>query len=295
MAFPYPRRTLPVRDGELAYFDAGEGPCVLFVHGLVGDYTHFEHVARRLVASGRRVVGIDLPGCGTSHKLRRTHDMNGYVRDVLEVVDALLLDRVTLVGHSAGGAIVTKAAMRLRDRVDALVLLSSAGLRGYPPAARWAARALVRRALLERSLERLARPLLDLVLVRDNDFTRQFVRDALDRPVQPTLSEMARVMEDLVPDLLEPTVLEAAPQLALPMLVVWGDADRLVSPRVARELATQHRRIELRMLPECGHMPMLEMPEEVSSHVLSFLSAGSRSSRREPQLARADASALGVS
>jgi pimeloyl-ACP methyl ester carboxylesterase len=102
-------------------------------------------------------------------------------------------------------------------------------------------------------------------------------------------------MEDLVPALLEPTVLDAAPQLALPMLVVWGDADRLVSPRVARELATQHRRIELRMLPECGHMPMLEMPDEVASRMSSFLSAHAPMPRREPQPVRADASALGVS
>jgi len=299
VTFPYPRQTLPLRDGELAYFDVGEGPPLLFVHGLVGDYTHFEHVARRLVAAGRRVIGIDLPGCGSSHKRRRTHDLAGYARDVVEVVDALELDRVTLVGHSAGGAIVARAALRLRDRVDGLVLLSSAGLRGYPRATELAARAFLRRAILVRSLERLAQPLLKLVLVRDNEYTRQFVVDALSRPVHPTLGEMARVMEDLVPDLLVPTVVEVAPQLDVPILVVWGDSDRLVAPRVARELADRQRRIELTMLPQCGHMPMLELPDDVSRRVLAFLSERIDTRRRgaSPRYASEGpgAVALGVS
>ena len=63
--FPYAVRWAPTSRGPVAYFDEGEGPALLFVHGLVGDFTHFEHVAPRF--AGRfRVLGIDLHGCGLS-------------------------------------------------------------------------------------------------------------------------------------------------------------------------------------------------------------------------------------
>lgn len=247
----------------------------MFVHGLVGDFTHFEHVASRLIGTGHRVIGIDLPGCGASHKKRRRYDLDGYARDVLDVLDHLGLDRVTLGGHSAGGAVVAEAALRVPDRVERLVLISSAGLRSYGPAAHAAVRTFMRPWVLERSLERLAMPLLDLVLVEKNAYTEKFVRDALDRPKFPTLREMARVMSDFVPDLVRPTVLSRAEQFSMPVLVVWGDADRLVPPESAAALSERLPDVTLRLLSSCGHMPMIERPETVAREIAAFVS-GSR-------------------
>ncbi len=279
--FPYPTRRLRVRDGDVAYFDHGEGPALLFVHGLVGDFTHFEHVATRLVETGHRVIGVDLPGCGASHKRRRRYDLAGYALDVLDVLDALRLDRVTLAGHSAGGAVVAEAALRAPDRVERLVLLSSAGLRTFAPGSEAAARALLRPWILERSLEHLAMPLLDLVLVDKNAYTEKFVRDALDRPKFPTLREMARVMADFVPELVRPTVLDRAHRFTLPVLVLWGDADRLVPPESASVLARRLPDATLRVLSSCGHMPMVERPETVAREISAFVAS------RRPGLAKA--------
>ncbi len=269
--FPFPTRRVRIRDGEVAYFDHGEGPTLLFVHGLVGDFTHFEHVSHRLVAAGYRVVGIDLPGCGSSHKRRQRYDLEGYARDVLEVMDVLGIGRVTLGGHSAGGAVVAEAALRAPDRVDNLVLISSAGLRDFGPGTHAAARALLRPWVLERSLEHLAMPLLDLVLVEKNAYTEKFVKDSLDRPKFPTLREMARVMSDFVPDLVKPTILERAARFSMPVLCVWGDADRLVPPESAAALSARLPHVTLRLLSCCGHMPMIERPETVAREITSFL------------------------
>jgi pimeloyl-ACP methyl ester carboxylesterase len=270
-SFPFPTKRVRVRDGDVAYFDHGSGPTVLFVHGLVGDFTHFEHVSARLVEAGFRVIGVDLPGCGASHKRRRRYDLDGYVRDVLDVIDALGLESVALAGHSAGGAVVADAALRASDRVERLVLISSAGLRSYGPLAPAAARTLIRPWWLERSLETLAMPLLDLVLVDENAYTRKFVRDSLNRPKQPTLREMARVMSDFVPDLVRPTILDRAAYFTMPVLVIWGEADRLVPPESARLLCARMPSVKLRMLTSCGHMPMIERPEAVAREIASFL------------------------
>ena len=282
--FPFTTKRARISDGDIAYFDHGDGPAILFVHGLVGDFTHFEHVASRLVAAGHRVIGLDLPGCGASHKKRRRYDLGGYARDVLEVMDVLGLERVTLAGHSAGGAVVAEAALRDPERVERLVLISSAGLRSYGPAAHAAVKTFMRPWVLERSLERLAMPLLDLVLVEKNAYTEQFVRDALDRPKFPTLREMARVMSDFVSDLVVPTILDNAHRFAMPVLVVWGDADKLVPPEAAATLSERLPDVTLRLLSSCGHMPMIERPETVTREIAAFVG------RSGPGLARTAAS-----
>lgn len=280
-SFPFSTKRVRIRDGEIAYFDGGEGPAIVFVHGLVGDFTHFEHIAERLVAAGHRVLGLDLPGCGASHKRRRRYDLDGYAKDVLDVMDALELERVTLAGHSAGGAVVAEAALRAASRVERLVLISSAGLRSYGSATHAAVKTFLRPWVLERSLEHLAMPLLDLVLVEKNAYTEKFVRDALDRPKFPTLREMARVMSDFVPDLVRPTVLERAEDFSMPVLVVWGDADKLVPPESASQLSRRLPDVTLRLLSSCGHMPMIERPETVAREIASFVSG------QRPGLARA--------
>jgi pimeloyl-ACP methyl ester carboxylesterase len=269
--FPFSTKRVRISDGDIALFDHGAGPAILFVHGLVGDFTHFEHVASRLVAAGHRVIGIDLPGCGASHKKRRRYDLGSYARDVLDVMDRIGLERVTLAGHSAGGAVVAEAALRDPERVERLVLISSAGLRSYGPAAHAAVKTFMRPWVLERSLERLAMPLLDLVLVEKNAYTEKFVRDALDRPKFPTLREMARVMSDFVPELVTPTILDNAHRFTMPVLVVWGDADKLVPPEAAAALSERLPDVTLRLLSSCGHMPMIERPETVTREILSFV------------------------
>lgn len=270
-SFPFPTLHTEVIDGQMAYFDVGEGEPIVFVHGLVGDFTHFEHVARRLVANGRRVIGVDLPGCGASHKRRGHHDLNGYARDVLTLLDELEIPSAVLAGHSAGGAIVAEAALRAPARVSKLVLLSSAGLRRYPMATHVAARAVLRPWLLERSLDRLAMPLLDLVLKDKNQYTEKFIADALDRPKQPASMEMARVMSDLVPDLIHASVLDRAHHFRMPVLLLWGDTDRLIPKESAEILQQRLASGRLVMLPGCGHMPMIERPEIVTDELERFL------------------------
>jgi pimeloyl-ACP methyl ester carboxylesterase len=269
-----------VHDGSVAYFDHGDGPAVLFVHGLVGDFTHFEHVATRLVDRGFRVLGVDLPGCGDSHKRRDSHSIPGYARDVLTVMDHLGIDRASLVGHSAGGAVVAEVAYRSPARVERLGLMSSAGLRRYSRATEVLARTVVRPWLLEKTLERLALPLLDLVLVEDNEYTKKFVADALNRPVQPASGEMARVMADLVPELVRATVLDRCHLFDMPVLVVWGDDDKLVpreSVEILRRRVADARFLEL---AACGHMPMIERPDVVAAELVRFLGGAAESSSR---------------
>ncbi|MDC3953190.1 alpha/beta fold hydrolase [Polyangium jinanense] len=268
-SFPFPTRFAALRRGSVAYFDAGEGESVVFVHGLVGDFTHFEHVVKPF--AGRfRLAGLDLPGCGLSYKPTTRNTIAGYADTLLEWLDERGMRRVTLVGHSAGGQVVAEAALRAPDRVERLVLIGSAGMRRYPPFTPWLAETLLQPWLLSRTLDRLAMPMLDHVFVARNEYTEKFVKDSLDRPIHPTMDEMAKVFHDLAKDLVSPTILENAHRFGMPVLVVWGERDRLIPRESAAEVAAKLPRVIMRVIPGCGHLPMIECPDEVVRTIEGF-------------------------
>lgn len=277
-SFPHATRFARTPHGALAYFDAGQasyGEPLVFVHGLGGDFTHFEHLARDL-ARDHRVIGVDMPGCGGSCKPSRRHTIRGYAEALLALLDHLGLPRATLVGHSAGAQVCAAAAALAPARAARLVLINASGLRGYPAPMRWAARALFREVLLEPVLLRSADWILANVFARDNAHTRKFHREATGRPRYPLLPEMSKVFHDLVPDLMTPTVVRSADRLAMPTLVVWGRQDRLV-PLATVERATRALPdARLVVIDRCGHMPIIEAPEETLAAIRSFLGAQAR-------------------
>jgi pimeloyl-ACP methyl ester carboxylesterase len=276
-SFPYATRFAHLSQGPVAYFDedagASAGDPLLFIHGLVGDFTHFEHVAPHFARAGHRVAGLDLPGCGISHKPLSRHSIDSYARLVLDWMDHLGLRRATLVGHSAGGMVSARAALLAPERVERLVLLSSAGLRRYSKPLQWIARAVMRPRLLHMSLERLAMPMLDQVFVERNEYTAKFIADSLNRPIYPTLPEMAKVFHDLAPDLVSSEILDKASRLSMPVLVLWGDSDRLIHADGIAELASCLPKATFKSLTRCGHMPMIERPADVVEALRAFMTA----------------------
>lgn len=268
--FPFRTRFTNSFRGPVAYFDEGAGDAVVFVHGLVGDFTHFEHVAPAFRHT-HRVVGLDLPGCGLSCKPTKPVGLRYYAREVLALLKRLGIGRATLVGHSAGGQVVAEIARVAPEKVDRLVLINGSGLRDYPRIVRLGARALMQPRLLAFLLQHGATWILDHVFHQQNPYTEKFIADSLDRPVQPTMTEMCKVFGDLADDLLTPTVRDSAHRLTMPTLVVWGDRDRLVPVETVRAVASSLPAGRFEVLADCGHLPMIEHPHAVIQLLQGFL------------------------
>ena len=278
-SFPYRTRLFAGTHGDIAYFDEGRGEALIWVHGLGGDFTHFEHVAP-LFADRFRTIGLDLPGCGRSCKPITRYSARAYGRTVLELMDALDISQATLLGHSAGGLVCAQAALACPDRVTRLVLVDSAGIAHYSRPLQFAARAILQPWLLVMTLERLAMPMLDRVFHQQNEYTAQFIANVLDRPRQPALNELAKVFHDIGPDLMQGTVYEHAERLTMPTLIVWGDRDRLVPLRTVAKAAARLPDGQLEIIENCGHMPMIEAPGTFARIVASFIAGSRRFSAR---------------
>jgi len=267
--FPYPTRTLNTEVGHVAYFEHGRGPAMIFIHGLGGDLTHFEHLAP-VFARHFRVIGIDLPGCGRSDKHGR-QSLARHARAVMEVMRGLGIERATLVGHSAGGQVAAEVALCVPGKVERLVLINSAGLRSYHALLRLGARVLFHPAVLRRILGPSSMKLLARVFHSENAHTRAFRRGAMGRPREPLLGELCKVAHELMPDLLQPTVHDGAPEVTVPTLLIWGERDRLVPLSKVRAAAARFPRGQLAIIAECGHMPIIETPDETIALMQRFL------------------------
>src|SRR5215470_7297501 len=127
------RRFADVRSGRIAYFEQGQGPAALFVHGVPLNGYHWRHVIDR-VQHRRRCIAIDLMGLGYS-EIAPAQDVSfgAQARMIAEVLDALGIETIDLVGNDSGGAIAQIFAAKYPNRLTSLVLTNCDVHDGWPP------------------------------------------------------------------------------------------------------------------------------------------------------------------
>ena len=128
-----PRQFLTSGGSRIGYSDEGEGPStIVAVPGLPGSGRDYRWLAPQLTARGARVIRIDPPGYGSATR----GDFVGMsiadrAETVRTVISELDLPPVTLVGHSAGGAVVAHIAAHEPDLVHTAVMISATGPRAH--------------------------------------------------------------------------------------------------------------------------------------------------------------------
>lgn len=272
--------TVATRRARLSVLEAGSGPPVVALHGLGGTKGSFLPTVAAL--AGRfRVIAVDLPGFGDSDKpIGATYDARFFARAVIDLLDALDLERVHLIGNSLGGRVALEVGLRHRDRVDRLALLapSLAWRRDRP----WA-RAL-RLVRPELGLFQLApRPVVEAIVRRlipgaDEGWTAagvdEFLRAYLTPAGRAAFYAAARQVYLEEPHG-EDGFWSKLPGLQPKALFVWGSRDRLVPIAFARHVTDalpQSGRVEL----DCGHVPQVERPRQTHDAIREFLSGSPR-------------------
>ena len=124
------QKTFVTRAGiNVRYLEAGEGPAVLLVHGLATSKVTWYCNIDALVSGGYRVLALDLPGHGDSDKPKDLkYEPAGAVELIRQFLVELELDRVSLVGNSAGGLLVGLFSLAYPQQVEKLVLVAPGGL-----------------------------------------------------------------------------------------------------------------------------------------------------------------------
>src|SRR5262245_42386514 len=106
---------------EIFYETTGDGPPVVFYHGL-GGTSNVWHPQKLALSRFHKIITVDLPGSGRSSKTEREYTMERWVEQILGLADHLKLEQFVLVGHSMTTVLVQKFAGKHGDRLRGLIL-----------------------------------------------------------------------------------------------------------------------------------------------------------------------------
>jgi len=273
--------TLPFREWHIAYTQQGRGETILFLHNGGTSHHIWTEVAAQL-QDQYHTVSIDLLGYGESSKPGHSYTMDVYVDMVRTVLDTLGVERVYLVGNCMGSAISLHFAKEYTARVRALVLINplteatfSKGWLAGVLKARQLSPKLVGGAYRKLSALRLpgwtASSSLAFQLGRrgrkenihhDEKLQRLHTSDGQLRSMLEVLADI-----DAYAAVDAPGFTDGLP----PILTIWGEANRILSAKAGHQLNQTLAPRESCTISDCGHLVMMEAPNEVATHIREFL------------------------
>jgi pimeloyl-ACP methyl ester carboxylesterase len=266
-----PSSFLEVEGVRLHLRDTGPrgAPAVLLLHGFGSSLHTWEEWARRLEGK-RRVIRIDLPGFGLTGP-----DPSGDYTDARAILllttllDRLGLAQVDLVGSSMGGRIAWRFAADRPDRVRRLVLLAPDGFASHGIIYDQRVRLPLLMRLLPYTLPpRLFRATLAAAYADPAALRPEVVERYRDMTLAPGVR---RAILERVRDHVLPRPEPILRRITAPVLLLWGEADRMVPASNAPDYARELRDSQTVILPGVGHVPMEEDPERALAPVRDFL------------------------
>ena len=252
------------------YHEAGEGDPVVLLHG--SAWANWQHTIPAL-AKTSRVLAFDLVGYGATERPETIrYSLRSWTDHVWAVLDALGLDRVSVVGNSLGGRLALQMAEDDSSRLNKIVLMGSPGvgmtvteglkaLRGYEP-----------------SPENMRALLTGYFAVDKSIITDDLVRIRYEASAAPGAHEAYRLMYfDPRHDGSNLAITqEQVRAVTVPTLLVHGREDQVVPPEVSWTMVNLLPDADLHLFARCGHWTQIERAAEFNALVADFLTGGAR-------------------
>jgi pimeloyl-ACP methyl ester carboxylesterase len=245
---------------NLFYFsyeaDNHSRPPVILIHGAGGSHLSWPAQLRRL--HDQRIFAPDLPAHGKSEGIGH-HAVEDYVHDILEFMSELGIYSAVLIGHSMGSAVALSTAICFPQRVIALGLVGGgARLRVAP--------ALLRAASEASTFESAVR------MIHDASFSSPSspIKELSTKRMMETRSTV------LYGDLMACEAFDVVDQLSklsLPTLIICGSDDKMMPLHHSEFLRDHIAGARLEVVPNAGHMVMLEQPDILSGLLADFLNS----------------------
>ena len=262
----------------------GRGRPVVLLHGFADSADTWRLVLDKLARADRRALAVDLPGFGQAADLDDgpvLPQLDAFTRAAVAHATEGRRTKVVLAGNSLGGCLALRAGEDPKLPIAGLVPVAPAGL-DMP---RWFG--VIERDPLTRFVLRAPVPLpqrvvrtavgevyRQLAFARPRQATREVVRAFTGHhPDRAAVTRLLDTGRRLLPELVMPFALE---RVRCPVLLVWGDRDRMVTHQGARHVVEALPETTYELLPGVGHCPQLEAPERVSELLLGFLSSPAR-------------------
>jgi 4,5:9,10-diseco-3-hydroxy-5,9,17-trioxoandrosta-1(10),2-diene-4-oate hydrolase len=272
---PYENKFVQVEGLKTRYIEDGSGPAAILLHGasLGSSADVFERNLGPLARAGLRAIAFDQPGFGL------TDNPNDYSvayrrRFIMQLMDALGLQRAALVGHSQAGSMAVALAFEHPDRIAKVMVLGSGSLLPpLPNAQKGGAREGEEGTANEATLEQ-TRALLEHNLFNHNLITPEVLDLRHRMSVGKNLEAFVKRGQAGAPA----GGKEAKPiwqrlvDLPCPLLMIYGKNDRANAYERAALLKEQYPRLDLRIVDNCKHLVQWDAADEFHRLAAEFLS-----------------------
>ena len=256
--------TLELRGGDFhaEVVRDGQGPPLVYLHGAIGQKGWAPFLAQ--LAQNFTVYAPFLPGFGKSTGLEHLDDITDLTLYQFELLDALGISKAHVVGHFFGGMIAAEMAAMSPSYVEKLVLAAPTGL--------WSDSEPVA-DLMALSAEELQDNLWSTASSSMGLSPADFEANAALRQVLATdrMQDLAAVGTFTWP-IPDRGLKRRAYRIKAPTLLIWGEKDRINPPSYADEFQRLIPGAEVSMLPNAGHLLMLERGAAFADKVAEFLS-----------------------
>lgn len=270
---------LTVHGVRFHYVTAGIGPPVVLLHGFPETWYSWRKQIPALTMRFR-VIAVDLKGFGESGKPQSDYHLPTVTRELVDLFQAIDLDRPNIVGHDWGGVIAFDIARSYSERVNRLVVVN-APLHRIDPLRSWYVYLFQIPALPEAIFDRagdvlIERGILNAARVK-NAFSPEDLRvyqEAFHRPgaYAAALAYYRALKREALPQ----NRRRYFTKIAVPTLVVWGEEDPVLPISLTADMHRIIPNIRLKFVPDAGHFVHEEQPEAVNALLLDFLSESGR-------------------
>jgi pimeloyl-ACP methyl ester carboxylesterase len=279
---------LPWHGRELAVRRGGAGPAIVLIHGMAGSLTTWDPVFSAL-AKSCEVIAVDLPGHGSSSRLRGDYSLGSLAAAVRDVMVALDVPAATIVGHSLGGGIAMQFMYQFPERCERLVLVSSGGLgREVTPMLRaltlpGANLALAGLTRLQRrprvaAVGRLMSPAAGRIW-NDLPYMLRQMATLDDRETRASFLATIQAVIDLGGQRIS-AIDRLHLATGLPTMIVWGERDRMIPISHGRDAAALISGCELHVIHGAGHYPHEDDPARFAELLATFVATTTPAERR---------------
>jgi len=258
--------SVSVEGAEVAYAQQGRValPPLVMLHGWAASHKLWKY-SFSAFSPRWRVVAPDLAGFGLSEKPKRDYTVEGLTDWFGKFLDAMKLDRVTLVAHSMGGTIGLLYAIRHPERIERLVVSNPVidGATAYSKRDKMCMAPVIRRMLFHLAkigpIRRWVTKNFTLVPLRDEDLSIDVTKGTYPAMFDSLLSTRKMDLRGQLSSLRVPT------------LSIGTDQDRLIAPDQYAMVPAQKKVV----IPGSGHIPMIERPEAFNQVLNDFLAGTS--------------------
>ena len=254
----------------------GDGEDIVLLPGFASSTYTWEALAPSLQADGHHVWALDMKGFGWSDKPRDAqYDPVTLMEDVNNWMAAMDLSNVILVGNSLGGAVTVLLALEHPERIKKMVLIDSGGYPMTPPLIIRMAQLPLSGSIMKLFFGRwTVRWNLKAVFYHKDRVTEEKVTAYYERMcTENALDAQTSVARSIDFDLFDHYI-ERVPQIASEALIIWGENDAWIPLENGYRFEKDLTNATMIVMPECGHMPQEEYPQETAQFITNFIEGG---------------------